>query len=224
LPHSDIRGSKLVRSSPRLFAAYHVLHSLRVPRHPPNALKALDRSHFQCPPVRGLAPGWKRVLRDERTAFSDPSPSRRWIRKTCSTPEGGKQVLERPVSHENCPLAARVTRRRLSPAPHRGVRTTLLFTMSSRPRGPAKSENRSQPPEFPPAPRSEFWLLISSLVWRRCAEKRAKSAFALRAPARQPSPKNRRPCRAEAAERQRLVEPDGIEPTTSCLQSRRSPN
>ena len=49
MPHSDIRGSKLVRSSPRLFAAYHVLHSLRVPRHPPNALKALDRSHHQCP-------------------------------------------------------------------------------------------------------------------------------------------------------------------------------
>jgi hypothetical protein len=29
---------------------------------------------------------------------------------------------------------------------------------------------------------------------------------------------------AGAAERRRLVEPDGIEPTTSCLQSRRSPN
>jgi hypothetical protein len=28
----------------------------------------------------------------------------------------------------------------------------------------------------------------------------------------------------EAAKRRRLVEPDGIEPTTSCLQSRRSPN
>ena len=51
-PHSDIRGSKLVRSSPRLFAAYHVLHRLRVPRHPPNALKALDRSHCRCPPIR----------------------------------------------------------------------------------------------------------------------------------------------------------------------------
>ena len=55
LPHSDIRGSKLVRSSPRLFAAYHVLHRLRVPRHPPNALKALDRSHYPCPPGRGPA-------------------------------------------------------------------------------------------------------------------------------------------------------------------------
>ena len=38
-PHSDIRGSKLVRSSPRLNAAYHVLHRLSTPRHPPNALR-----------------------------------------------------------------------------------------------------------------------------------------------------------------------------------------
>src|SRR3546814_5307633 len=39
LPHSEIPGSKLVRSSPRLFAAYHVLNRLLVPRHPPNALQ-----------------------------------------------------------------------------------------------------------------------------------------------------------------------------------------
>src|SRR3546814_281737 len=41
LPSSEIPGSKLVRSSPRLFAAYHVLHRLLVPRHPPNALQRL---------------------------------------------------------------------------------------------------------------------------------------------------------------------------------------
>jgi hypothetical protein len=52
LPHSEILGSKLVRSSPRLIAAYHVLHRLSAPRHPPNALKALDRSHDQCPPPK----------------------------------------------------------------------------------------------------------------------------------------------------------------------------
>src|SRR5437870_11557713 len=49
-PHSEILGSKLVRSSPRLIAAYHVLHRLSAPRHPPNALKALDHSHCRCPP------------------------------------------------------------------------------------------------------------------------------------------------------------------------------
>src|SRR5687768_1475490 len=48
-PHSEILGSKLVRSSPRLIAAYHVLHRLSAPRHPPNALLALDRSHDRCP-------------------------------------------------------------------------------------------------------------------------------------------------------------------------------
>src|SRR4051812_42727895 len=51
-PHSEILGSKLVRSSPRLIAAYHVLHRLSAPRHPPNALKALDHSHDRCPPPR----------------------------------------------------------------------------------------------------------------------------------------------------------------------------
>ncbi len=51
LPHSEIHGSKLVRSSPWLIAAYHVLHRLLPPRHPPNALKSLDRSHYQCSPL-----------------------------------------------------------------------------------------------------------------------------------------------------------------------------
>lgn len=41
-PHSDIRGSTIARISPRLFAACHVLHRLLAPRHPPNALIALN--------------------------------------------------------------------------------------------------------------------------------------------------------------------------------------
>jgi hypothetical protein len=40
-PHSDIPGSKTVCVSPRLIAAYHVLHRLLVPRHPPCALSSL---------------------------------------------------------------------------------------------------------------------------------------------------------------------------------------
>ena len=40
-PHSDIRGSLDICSSPRLFAAYHVLLRLLVPRHPPYALLRL---------------------------------------------------------------------------------------------------------------------------------------------------------------------------------------
>ena len=38
LPHSEISGSKPVCSSPELVAAYHVLHRLQKPRHPPSAL------------------------------------------------------------------------------------------------------------------------------------------------------------------------------------------
>ena len=37
-PHSDIRGSMAVCASPRLFAAFRVLHRLPVPRHSPFAL------------------------------------------------------------------------------------------------------------------------------------------------------------------------------------------
>ena len=38
LPHSDIPGSQPILSSPRLFAEYHVLRRLSLPRHPPDAL------------------------------------------------------------------------------------------------------------------------------------------------------------------------------------------
>ena len=40
-PHSDIPGSRPVCGFPRLFAAYHVLHRLLAPRHPPYALSSL---------------------------------------------------------------------------------------------------------------------------------------------------------------------------------------
>ena len=41
MPHSEILGSQLVCSSPRLIAACHVLHRLSVPRHPPRAFCCL---------------------------------------------------------------------------------------------------------------------------------------------------------------------------------------
>ena len=37
LSHSEILGSKVICTYPRLIAAYHVLHRLREPRHPPCA-------------------------------------------------------------------------------------------------------------------------------------------------------------------------------------------
>ena len=38
LSHSEIPGSKVICTYPGLIAAYHVLHRLREPRHPPDAL------------------------------------------------------------------------------------------------------------------------------------------------------------------------------------------
>ncbi len=42
-PHSDIPGSSRICRSPGLFAACHVFHRLKVPRHPPCALCFLTR-------------------------------------------------------------------------------------------------------------------------------------------------------------------------------------
>ncbi len=47
LSHSEIPGSTVICTFPGLVAAYHVLHRLREPRHPPYAL-----SYFRlCPHV-----------------------------------------------------------------------------------------------------------------------------------------------------------------------------
>ena len=57
LSHSEIRGSQVICTSPRLIAAYHVLHRLHEPRHPPCALIHFlgsghqhGRSYFQLYP------------------------------------------------------------------------------------------------------------------------------------------------------------------------------
>ena len=87
-PHSEIRGSKLLRSSPRLIAAYHVLHRLCMPRHPPIALISLDRSHCQCSSKlqssldHSLSTRWSRIHTDRltmtvRTVLQNPeAPSK----------------------------------------------------------------------------------------------------------------------------------------------------
>ena len=43
LSHSEIPGSRDICSYPGLIAAYHVLHRLREPRHPPDALTCFRR-------------------------------------------------------------------------------------------------------------------------------------------------------------------------------------
>ena len=49
LPHSEIPGSKVVCTSPRLIAAYHVFRRLPEPRHPPCALSYFRQAGtYQC--------------------------------------------------------------------------------------------------------------------------------------------------------------------------------
>jgi hypothetical protein len=52
-PHSEIPGSKLVCSCPRLIAACHVLRRLLAPRHPPCALSSLTGKFRSYPLVLG---------------------------------------------------------------------------------------------------------------------------------------------------------------------------
>src|SRR5436309_7791180 len=66
LPHSEIFGSKPVCGSPKLIAAYHVLHRRPAPRHPPYALSSLTTtstlletcSRFKCPTTFALEDLW----------------------------------------------------------------------------------------------------------------------------------------------------------------------
>ena len=50
MPHSAISGSPRVCHSPELLAAYHGLHRLRVPRHPPHAFFRLTTKSGQAEP------------------------------------------------------------------------------------------------------------------------------------------------------------------------------
>ena len=61
-PHSEILGSKLACSSPRLIAACHVLHRLLAPRHPPYALSSLTIKLTQHDPSPDPREKTERVL------------------------------------------------------------------------------------------------------------------------------------------------------------------
>lgn len=89
-PHSDIHGSKPIPGSPWLNAGYHVLHRLLLPRHPPNALFALDpiqkeqglhsckppsgsKAYFPTSPAGSHGDAWSVVLDLEQYRFSGRS-------------------------------------------------------------------------------------------------------------------------------------------------------
>lgn len=79
-PHSEIFGSKPIPGSPKLIAGYHVLHRLLLPRHPPNALIALDltrkkKDHASLRPIARDVSGYprqvpQRLLRSKACIYS----------------------------------------------------------------------------------------------------------------------------------------------------------
>ena len=128
-PHSEIHGSKRIRSSPRLIAAYHVLHRLLAPRHPPNALKTLDYSHYQYPPV----------LRKFRLAVQTnptwilmfdqyPTPRQRLPSGKIGAEYGYRS--EKTRSSGIHPKALRSSRACVHTPPYGDVRANPLYTMS----------------------------------------------------------------------------------------------
>ena len=54
LSHSEIPESKVICTCPGLIAAYHVLHRLREPRHPPYALSYFPYTVFLISSLRSV--------------------------------------------------------------------------------------------------------------------------------------------------------------------------
>ena len=101
-PHSEIPGSKLICSSPRLIAACHVLHRLSAPRHPPCTLSSLTKLECIC------------LRLDEpvvNARFSCQRSQRLPVRPESASLTRASKRNEDPI--ESC-LARRRTRERLS--------------------------------------------------------------------------------------------------------------
>ena len=74
LPHSEISGSTLICSSPKLIAACHVLHRLLMPRHSPCALSSLTCVEENCVPFRPSPGGAEHPLHSVSFSFFAPDP------------------------------------------------------------------------------------------------------------------------------------------------------
>ena len=89
MPHSEIPGSKPVRGSPRLIAAYHVLHRLSAPRHPPDTLLALD-SCSKSENGRQKTEPEESIFRIPQSAFRLPIEKTSFASNTSGNPRSGR--------------------------------------------------------------------------------------------------------------------------------------
>ena len=112
-PHSEIPGSKLVCSSPRLIAAYRVLHRLLAPRHSPYALSSLTIGSGLTPP--GTPEGPPGCI---NPAFQHPHSRTLlclWIEKNYRLQDIQLSKIFRRASPPGLPFS--LSRGALSPAP-----------------------------------------------------------------------------------------------------------
>ena len=190
-PHSEIFGSKPIPGSPKLIAGYRVLHRLLLPRHPPNALIALDLTRKKKDPASLRASGYPRQV-----------PQRLLRSKACIYSRlPVREDLVSVLDLDNAAVFPQSEDRAIR-TPTRVRPTTLIISLNDvnaiqdrcvRLDGTAQTAVRSS--------RRIWWSLPAGAAGKR---------------------KTRldQPDRAKRG----MVEPDGVEPTTSCLQSRRSTN
>ena len=111
-PHSDICGATVARTSPQLIAACHVLHRLLAPRHPPNALIALNNHHH---PHAGPKPASPRAHQTVRPETCQPASRERnsSLPKTSSATHSHTHTnqSDSPVK-QHAPGSHPITRRR----------------------------------------------------------------------------------------------------------------
>ncbi len=130
-PHSEILGSTAVRTFPKLIAAYHVLHRLLPPRHPPDALRSLDRSHLQCSPMRRAT-----LPSERRPALLRAFGWMRLHRKTRSHKQTHTRDALAPIPDPSTHLARPkpcATSSWVAPASCADTQACFLYTMSSKP-------------------------------------------------------------------------------------------
>jgi hypothetical protein len=229
LPHSEIPGSTIARISPGLFAACHVLHRLSVPRHPPDALPSRLRPH---PTARTIRYG----IISTKT-FGKPTIPFRVQRNPDGADtvnrHGCRPLLDHrrdhaaPRSRCNCVAPVAAALRRNAGA----FRLGHLQLASSQ----CPDQHALNPP-WPAQPGFARDCRPQTLFFAKVPAAH-RPPISIGAPASPATSTGRfqhllckclsrpiRRCRFRRCEATPVVEVNGIEPMTSCLQSRRSPN
>ena len=220
LPHSEIPGSPIARISPGLFAACCVLHRLSVPRHPPDALlfarsQDIARQARPCGRPRLRHPGTRRAQGQAPTVHPTTGPPQ----KGAPAEPHRTRPPPGPAFHEDTspdgvspppPLAPQThgdpwprAQSRVRPA-SAAIRLGHIHQfVSPRQSTPPRNSTRRHRPREP-------GLLRMSFPGIRSQGSGSRSKIRLATP--------------DSGSDSGQVEVNGIEPMTSCLQSRRSPN